>query len=401
MKGSMRKTIAEFQKLWYTKSRNRLRQAASLAFSDENNRLSALSLYLYGYPYEHQEKERAFTRIKAMIIIIMDLPIRYRQKLETIIAESGIKTSVLSEAVQRMSHVYREASGQGERLVTKQADVLAYAAVRMPATFGAVSSSLTAALAALPADTAGTIRSVLDLGAGTGAASLAVSEVLSAYQSQLPVSFTAVEREDEMLMLGRTLTEEIPGICWTQNDVLSSLRMYAEQGTTFDLVVASYMTNELSREVRQALPALLWRVTGRLLLITEPGTMTGFHIIRDARKDFSALGANICAPCPAVSECPVPENDWCHFTCRVARSRLHKQLKGGDVPYEDEKFSYLALSRIPASPCSARILRHPQKSAGRISLVLCMTDGIRQSVVTKKDKDLFSVARKSGAGDAF
>ena len=76
-------------------------------------------------------------------------------------------------------------------------------------------------------------------------------------------------------------------------------------------------------------------------------------------------------------------------------------MKEGDAPYEDEKFCYLALSRVPCTPAPARILRHPQKEAGHITLKLCTEAGITERTVTKKEGPLFKAARKAGAGDAF
>lgn len=94
-------------------------------------------------------------------------------------------------------------------------------------------------------------------------------------------------------------------------------------------------------------------------------------------------------------------DDWCHFAVRVQRSRLHKALKGGEAPFEDEKFAYLALTREPpAAPCISRVLRHPQIAPGRIALTLCGQEGCAQRVVTKKDP-LWKRARKTGAGDAW
>ena len=83
------------------------------------------------------------------------------------------------------------------------------------------------------------------------------------------------------------------------------------------------------------------------------------------------------------------------------RRALHKALKGGDAPFEDEKFSYLALTRTPpAAPCGSRVLRHPQIAPGRIALTLCERGEQVVRTVTKKDP-LWKRARKTGAGDAL
>ena len=94
---------------------------------------------------------------------------------------------------------------------------------------------------------------------------------------------------------------------------------------------------ERSRLVEKA-----WEATSRALLLVEPGTPAGFEIIRAAREQLIAAGAFIGAPCPHETPCPMAAGDWCHFAVRVERTRLHRQAKGGDLGYEDEKFSFVA-----------------------------------------------------------
>ena len=94
-------------------------------------------------------------------------------------------------------------------------------------------------------------------------------------------------------------------------------------------------------------------------------------------------------------------DDWCHFTCRVARSRLHKLLKGGEAPYEDEKFAFLAVAKQPVRQAQARVLRHPVKGPGHITLQLCTAEGLQSRTVTKKDGPLYKKAGKAACGDSF
>ncbi len=328
----------------------------------------------------------------------MELPILCREQLEQLVTASNTKPAVFAQHVANMTASYKERSGGGARLVTERDAVLAYAVTRMPATFGAVSSALREALAALSEDTVSGIRTVLDLGAGTGAATLAVTEALPCV-----TGVTAVEREREMLSLGRTLSAHLPCVTWELSDIFDALEAYVREGKTFDLVTASYMTNELSAKDRARLLPLLGHVTKTLLVLIEPGTKIGAAILRDTRASLIAAGMSVCAPCPGDGSCPLPGEDWCHFTVRVARSRLHKQLKGGDVPYEDEKFSYLAVcpAALPHTPCASRILRHPQKEPGRITVTLCCDGELRCETVNKRDKERFTKARKSSAGEIF
>ena len=314
----------------------------------------------------------------------MEFPSELRYAIEQLIAEQDLKT--LTSSAETISKRYRSESGAGKRLVSDSRDTLAYAAVRMPATFGAVSRALELTLAQL----GGGIGSILDVGAGTGAASHA-AELLTDC-----ADITCIEREQGMIDLGRRLMAA-RGLDarWIKRDI-------CEGGISerAELVLSSYCLNELSPSARKAALLKLWGCTERLLVIIEPGTPEGFSQLREARSLLISEGAHIIAPCTHCGECPMGEGDWCHFTARVARSRLHKQLKGADVPYEDEKFCFIAASRGEGERAAARVLRHPRIESGKITLRLCTAEGISDRLVTKKSPQ-FKAARKSDSGDTF
>src|SRR5690606_24804933 len=104
---------------------------------------------------------------------------------------------------------------------------------------------------------------------------------------------------------------------------------------------------------------------------------------------------HLLAPCPHQASCPLALPDWCHFSRRVARSRLHRLVKNADVPWEDEKFIYLAASRQPRGNADARVLAPPKLSSGRIDLKLCLPDGTAiEKLVSKRDGEVFRKARR-------
>lgn len=318
----------------------------------------------------------------------MELPYALKAAIEERCAAHP--TSDLIAAARNISERYRNESGHGKRLLTEDVEALSYAVVRMPATYGAVSTALHHTLDCFDAP----IATVLDVGSGTGAATWAVREALEG-----AVSFTCLEREDAMIRLGSALMaedEELSQAQWVRHDLAA-----APVTQRADLVIASYALNELSGDKRAEVLRNLWDCAEKLLVIIEPGTPVGFAQLRKARETLVTLGGQVAAPCVHQGECPLPADDWCQFTARVSRSRLHKLLKGGDVPYEDEKFSYLAVAKEAARPVENRILRHPQKESGRITLRLCTAEGITDKAVTKKQGELFKRARKADAGDAF
>lgn len=72
---------------------------------------------------------------------------------------------------------------------------------------------------------------------------------------------------------------------------------------------------------------------------------------------------------------------------RVARSRIHKLIKEADVPYEDEKFSYIAIVKDDVTSDGMCILRHPDIRKGNIGLRVCDSQGIRNTIITKRTEN--------------
>lgn len=313
----------------------------------------------------------------------MEFPQTVRAKIEEL--TKGIPAAELKRISESLSERYRK-QGVGKRVLTEK-EAAVYAAARMPATFGAVRAALGYALECLDER----FGSLMDVGAGTGAAVLAADSLIA------PPEIVCLERETAMRRLGQELMDAYKGApadaVWSGFDVTSDSPPRAA-----DLVIASYMLNELLPSEIDGALAKLWATADKMLLIVEPGTPAGYKVIKAVREGLIARGAYIAAPCPHAGECPATADNWCHFGCRVARSRLQKLLKGGDVPYEDEKFTYIAASKKPCVPASARIMRHPFIGKGRISLELCTEKGFEKRVVTARDKEGFRAARKAKWG---
>ena len=295
----------------------------------------------------------------------------------------------LEKDAKNISEAYRMRTGTGKRLLTRENEAAAYAAARMPATYEAARAALDSALASSGLAP----KTLLDCGAGTGAASWAAHELLNLE------SITCLEREDAMRSVGSALMRAGGGAMehaiWQAFDLTDKQPL-----PPAELVVEGYMLGELAPEMRIPVAKKLWEACTQMLVLIEPGTPQGFANLAAVRRELA--GAFVAAPCPAgCQNCPMTGEDWCHFAVRVQRTKLHKQLKGGDAPYEDEKFCYLALMKTPpAEPCAARVLRHPLIAPGKITLTLCEAGEKKIRTVTKKDP-LWKRARKIGAGDGL
>lgn len=285
-----------------------------------------------------------------------------------------------------LSERYRDGHARSEeRFVQSSLDIAAYAAHRLPATYAAIYAVLSEAQAIEPDWKP---RSMLDLGAGPGTAMWAAATIWTAL-----AQITLLEREEGMIAFGKRLAAhaQSPAIrdaTWWQVDLAADWKT-----TPADLSVAAYMLGEVPLEKHETLVGKLWASTTGMLVLIEPGTPRGFMLIRRAREQLLAAGASVIAPCPHNNTCPMPENDWCHFVQRIARTRMQRTVKRGTLGYEDEKFSYVICSRYPIVQIAGRILRHPQVRPGNIELEVCTPEGIQQKIVTRSKKEAFRQAR--------
>ena len=286
----------------------------------------------------------------------------------------------MTTEVERLSAAYRgDVPARAARSATA---VAAYLAYRAPATFAAASAVFRQVARQRPDWQP---RSLLDVGAGPGVATWAALE-----QWPSLTELTLVEVEPEMLAAGQTL---LPEGRWRAGDV-------ADAHGPADLVLASYVLGELADPATAV--AHLWAQSADTIVLAEPGTPAGYGRVLAARAAVIAAGGHTVAPCPHDLPCPLPADDWCHFAARLPRSKLHRHAKAVELGFEDEKFSYVALSRQPVSPAAARIIRPPQIRSGHVHLVTSDRDGaVHSRTVSRKQGGPYKDAKGAAWGDAF
>jgi ribosomal protein RSM22 (predicted rRNA methylase) len=299
----------------------------------------------------------------------------------------------LRERALAASEAYR--AGGTSDVIRSDTDALAYALARMPATYAAVRACLTQTAHALPSFAP---HSILDVGAGPGTASWAG---IAAWPSVRHLHW--IERNDPLLALARTLAAA-PGAPQAELSVgrgdVAGVLADCDQA---DMVMASYALTELAPVAATAVLRHLWELTGRLLVLVEPGTADGFKRVLGYREVLLAQGATIVAPCSHHGACPLRDNPrWCHFGVRLPRSRDHLLLKDADVPYEDEKFSYLVAGKgFEPIARGGRILATPKVSKAGATLELCAPNQVERRVITRRDKDAYRAAKRCDWGDAL
>jgi ribosomal protein RSM22 (predicted rRNA methylase) len=316
-----------------------------------------------------------------------DLPAELRVALEAKL--QGLSRNATAERAALISRTYRDGGNSGA--IRSEADALAYALARMPATYAAVTASLNA-LRELRPDFAP--ASLLDVGAGPGTATWAAATAFASLEG-----FTLLDANGALRALALDL-----GCDSARLNRMSYHRAAARAGLAeaepADLVVASYMIGEIGDAERTALAEQLWAKARDTLLIVEPGTPAGCARVLALRQQLIASGAHVVAPCPHDGICPLAAPDWCHFTQRLPRLRAHMQIKGAELPFEDEKFSYVALTRNPVERQFARVLAQPVVSKVEVAAKLCTPDGLALTRVPSRAKANYGRARRWRWGDA-
>jgi ribosomal protein RSM22 (predicted rRNA methylase) len=270
------------------------------------------------------------------------------------------------------------------------AERAAYLVVRFPSTF-TVAKAVWRAFAHVTPQ--GSIRSVLDAGAGPGTASLAAHDILDA-----GTRYTYVERDAGWRDAARSLAAS----CNLKPIIRATALAPDMKLDAHDIVVASYALNELAPADRPAIVDALWRAASQALIVIEPGTPKGFDVVRTAREAVLAVGGHAAAPCTHDAVCPMSTADWCHRPERVARSAAHRGAKRAQLAYEDEKFSFIILTRAePARRAAARIVRKPIRNAGHVHLDLCAEEGLKRITVARSDGAAYRQARDAIWGGAW
>jgi ribosomal protein RSM22 (predicted rRNA methylase) len=313
----------------------------------------------------------------------MQLPSYLSDTIDQMVQKMSPKS--LKKARESLSETYR-AQRTSNSIFQDEAQSLVYLAARFPATYAAAAQ----VFQRIPLSFS--CHHILDLGAGPGTASLAALDFFPSIEK-----VTLLEKNSNAIALGKQLMAQFSSskqIEWIPASLPHAL-------PSADLAIFSYALGELETPLKAIED---WQKSDiPFLIVIEPGTPTGFHLIKKVREQLLNGGFHLLAPCPHHLPCPMRPGDWCHFSIRIERSRLHRYLKEASLGYEDEKYSYLVVSRFdPLASPQARILRHVQKNSGHVRLTLCDVDGNwKEKVVTKSNKEFYRKARHSEWGDTF
>ncbi len=304
-----------------------------------------------------------------------------------------VKLAEFEKAFSSLSTSYRSGKKKSHSFIRNEKEHLLYLATRLPATYAAVCEVFYAFQKVVGVVEEG---SILDIGTGPGTLLVAAWKMGISFSKATLIESDAAWRVWAEKII-RSLHPHLP-LEWHFEDIG---KLLLKKLPAHDLVTLSYSLNELPHESRTKILEGCWNLTQKFLFLIEPGTPEGFSRIREARDFLLHKGAHILAPCTHAMECPMSKNDWCHFSARFARTSLHRRIKGATLGHEDEKYSYVIVSRQPHSLSDGRIVHTPQKNKGHIGLPLCRDGKIEVKIFSKKQGDLYKQACRSNWGDSW
>ncbi len=328
----------------------------------------------------------------------MELPAALRQAVDKVL--EGVPLAELKRAADVLSRRYRSEVRDGRLHLSDRLAAQAYLATRLPATYAAIRAAF-AAVTEIRADFAP--KTLVDIGAGPGSALWAARDCWESLEvAALVETSPSIRRIGEELAAHAVPTR----VSWHAANMEEGLPIRSAA----DLVTLAYVLDELPPAAIGPLIRRLWDLTGDMLVVIEPGTPAGWQRIMEVRGQLLDAGAHLVAPCPHSAACPLSAPDWCHFSRRVARSRLHRLAKNGEVPWEDEKYIFIAASKHPADGRShpaeegpaARVLAPVQANGGTVRLKLCRSEGdMSEALLSRRDGPAFKTARRLDWGDAM
>ncbi len=316
------------------------------------------------------------------------------ESIETAINDV-LSTYPQNELLKRSKSIherYMEREKDGEHFLHDRGDIMAYLAMRVPATYAQIMGALTQIQEVMPSFQP---KSLLDIGSGPGTATWAAQSIFPSLKHA-----TLVDREKQFLYFGQEIMQkaQIPlATSWERSDI----RTFS--GTNYDLILVANVLNELSsHDVTELLQYLTARCTG-IMVVIEPGTPNGFAIVQKATM---ASSLNIIAP--YINSKVTKSNDyWIHFPERFTRPEFQKRIRQhmrddslSASDWEEAKYSYVAMSKLPIEKSFyGRCVGKVEKQKGLVKVPLLTENGIETVTVLKRNKQAYNFAKEVRWGD--
>jgi ribosomal protein RSM22 (predicted rRNA methylase) len=125
------------------------------------------------------------------------------------------------------------------------------------------------------------------------------------------------------------------------------------------------------------------------MLIIEPGTLKHFQRLRKIRDKFAKDNVTIHFPCSAGKQCPMAQDNWCHFHVnRFLLPFIQRMSNVAGRKNHRHNFSAFLFENGKATPKNQnwRILSKTRKAKGTAIRYICNGDRVFEAVLNKKEK---------------
>lgn len=305
----------------------------------------------------------------------MILPLDVQEKVNKLFA--GLNKESLVSKREQLTQKYKTNQAVNGSVFESNGDSAVYAISRMPATFAVIYTLISDLIKQ------GLIKqvdSVIDIGSGTGAGFFACREIFD------DIKVSLFERDDNMIQVFDKFETGVKAKKF--NFIRDEIKERA------DIVMSSYVFSELNEDGRRVALKKMIDCSNKYVLIVDTGTPRTYENFMKLKKLVYDFGLKVIAPC-CSEKCGL-KNDYCQFYARVERSGLMKMSKSAELSYEDEKYFYLLISKDENMVLQdkKRVIRRPQIKTNFVELKLCTTSGVCEEKFTKKDKELYKLAKK-------
>ncbi len=309
----------------------------------------------------------------------------------------------LAELIEGLSEQYRK---DKELTPISEQQAAAYALYYTPLNF-IKTCFLLGQLRSVPQASSTPLR-LLDYGCGPGTASLAALALIPS-----PLHITAVDSSSAMRNIASRLVPEFASaLPETPTGKLVQIQTAAKMptdSTTFDIVIAANVLNELDEELRFPLvSSLISKLSSQgILILLEPALLSPTRSLMKVRDSIlnEAPSLTPIFPCTHRNQCPMLQqtsDDWCHGSLEgMGRDFLSSELVrqfDSLLGFNKHRIKYAAmvLQNNEDSPSGYRVLRDAVTSKRGVDLSVCGPNHFGPVAIRKSNlSDQNRAARKA------
>lgn len=326
----------------------------------------------------------------------LNLPESISTAVAGILARSSTR-ELAAHAAQLHERYMTRAKENGKAFVQSPSDILAYLALRAPATYAQIASALLQIQTRVPNWKP---KTVLDLGCGPGTGVWAAKTIWPELSD-----FTGIDQEQYFLSLAQEIlhSSHLDIACQWKKMSLNDW-IETNESSSYDLIIVANVLNELSQVMIERLLYQLAQRSSGIVIILEPGTSIGYQIIQTTAETL-AKSQQLVAP--YIDSFQKSDEYWIHFPQKFIRPEYQRMIRQSmresslmASDWEETKFSYVAFGNVQREiPLWAQCVGPSTKYHGYLTIPLLTKEGVIHQKVMKRYKAAYTTAKNTKWGE--